>query len=149
MEVGRYIRAGCMRFLWQSTEWFSSNNQMLREGGILLTVLCSEITIFFISLESIVFFIKCLKINPSSFPLYHLCVRLDVKSLSYILFLYFFPITYASGNFGCSQEILSIAAMMQIQNVFVLPPNQKAQAVSSISWLFLLIPYLWISANSY
>lgn len=23
------------------------------------------------------------------------------------------------GNFGCSQEILSIAAMMQIQNVFV------------------------------
>uniref|UniRef100_A0A7M4F132 RNA helicase n=1 Tax=Crocodylus porosus TaxID=8502 RepID=A0A7M4F132_CROPO len=33
-----------------------------------------------------------------------------------------------SGNFGCSQEILSIAAMMQIQNVFVLPPNQKAQA---------------------
>nr|XP_010589984.1 probable ATP-dependent RNA helicase DHX35 [Loxodonta africana] len=34
-----------------------------------------------------------------------------------------------SGNFGCSQEILSIAAMMQIQNVFVIPPNQKSQAI--------------------
>ncbi|XP_009435514.3 probable ATP-dependent RNA helicase DHX35 isoform X6 [Pan troglodytes] len=33
-----------------------------------------------------------------------------------------------SGNFGCSQEILSIAAMMQIQNIFVVPPNQKSQA---------------------
>ncbi|KAM4832758.1 putative ATP-dependent RNA helicase DHX35 isoform X2 [Urocitellus parryii] len=33
-----------------------------------------------------------------------------------------------SGNFGCSQEILSIAAMMQIQNVFVIPSNQKSQA---------------------
>ncbi|NWY57724.1 DHX35 helicase, partial [Chionis minor] len=33
-----------------------------------------------------------------------------------------------SGNFGCSQEILTIAAMMQIQNIFVIPPNQKAQA---------------------
>ncbi|XP_048406335.1 probable ATP-dependent RNA helicase DHX35 [Stegostoma tigrinum] len=34
-----------------------------------------------------------------------------------------------SGNFGCSQEILSIAAMMQIQNVFVVPPNQKSAAI--------------------
>ncbi|XP_023606647.1 probable ATP-dependent RNA helicase DHX35 isoform X1 [Myotis yumanensis] len=33
------------------------------------------------------------------------------------------------GNFGCSQEILSIAAMMQIQNIFVVPPNQKSQAI--------------------
>ncbi|XP_069740321.1 probable ATP-dependent RNA helicase DHX35 isoform X1 [Narcine bancroftii] len=33
-----------------------------------------------------------------------------------------------SGNFGCSQEILSIAAMMQIQNVLVVPPNQKSAA---------------------
>ncbi|XP_037258541.1 probable ATP-dependent RNA helicase DHX35 isoform X2 [Falco biarmicus] len=33
-----------------------------------------------------------------------------------------------SGNFGCSQEILTIAAMMQIQNIFVIPPNQKTQA---------------------
>uniref|UniRef100_A0A4W3J7T0 Probable ATP-dependent RNA helicase DHX35 n=1 Tax=Callorhinchus milii TaxID=7868 RepID=A0A4W3J7T0_CALMI len=33
-----------------------------------------------------------------------------------------------SGNFGCSEEILSIAAMMQIQNVFVVPPNQKGPA---------------------
>ncbi|XP_010638372.1 probable ATP-dependent RNA helicase DHX35 isoform X3 [Fukomys damarensis] len=34
-----------------------------------------------------------------------------------------------SGNFGCSQEILSIAAMMQIQNIFVIPSNQKSQAI--------------------
>ncbi|ELK04189.1 Putative ATP-dependent RNA helicase DHX35 [Pteropus alecto] len=34
-----------------------------------------------------------------------------------------------SGNFGCSQEILSIAAMMQIQNIFVFPSNQKSQAI--------------------
>ncbi|XP_021519432.1 probable ATP-dependent RNA helicase DHX35 [Meriones unguiculatus] len=33
-----------------------------------------------------------------------------------------------SGNFGCSQEVLSIAAMMQIQNVFVFPSNQKSLA---------------------
>ncbi|XP_021102532.1 probable ATP-dependent RNA helicase DHX35 isoform X2 [Heterocephalus glaber] len=33
------------------------------------------------------------------------------------------------GNFGCSQEILSIAAMMQIQNIFVIPSNQKSQAI--------------------
>ncbi|POI32111.1 hypothetical protein CIB84_004137 [Bambusicola thoracicus] len=33
-----------------------------------------------------------------------------------------------SGNFGCSQEILTIAAMMQIQNIFLIPPNQKSQA---------------------
>ena len=39
---------------------------------------------------------------------------------------------YFTGNFGCSQEILSIAAMMQIQNIFVVPSNQKSQAVSPI-----------------
>lgn len=35
-----------------------------------------------------------------------------------------------SGNFGCSKEIVTIAAMMQIQNIFVVPPNQKKAAVS-------------------
>ncbi|MBN3311408.1 DHX35 helicase, partial [Atractosteus spatula] len=33
-----------------------------------------------------------------------------------------------SGNFGCSKEIVTIAAMMQIQNVFLSPPNQKKAA---------------------
>ncbi|XP_076875098.1 putative ATP-dependent RNA helicase DHX35 isoform X2 [Brachyhypopomus gauderio] len=33
-----------------------------------------------------------------------------------------------SGNFGCSKEIITIAAMMQIQNIFVVPPNQKKAA---------------------
>lgn len=36
-----------------------------------------------------------------------------------------------SGNFGCSKEIVTIAAMMQIQNIFVVPPNQKKAAVSA------------------
>lgn len=35
-----------------------------------------------------------------------------------------------SGNFGCSKEIVTIAAMMQIQNIFVVLPNQKKAAVS-------------------
>ncbi|XP_047439691.1 probable ATP-dependent RNA helicase DHX35 [Mugil cephalus] len=33
-----------------------------------------------------------------------------------------------SGNFGCSKEIVTIAAMMQIQNIFSVPPNQKKAA---------------------
>ncbi|XP_028667591.1 probable ATP-dependent RNA helicase DHX35 isoform X2 [Erpetoichthys calabaricus] len=33
-----------------------------------------------------------------------------------------------SGNFGCSEEMLSIAAMMQIQNILLIPPNQKKAA---------------------
>lgn len=35
-----------------------------------------------------------------------------------------------SGGCGCSKEISTIAAMMQIQNVLVLPANQKKAAVS-------------------
>lgn len=35
-----------------------------------------------------------------------------------------------SGNFGCSKEIVTIAAMMQIQNIFVFPSDQKKAAVS-------------------
>ncbi len=34
----------------------------------------------------------------------------------------------ASEELGCSEEALTIAAMMQIQNVFTNPPNQKAKA---------------------
>lgn len=34
----------------------------------------------------------------------------------------------SSGDFGCSEEILTIAAMLQIQNVFVSPSKQKAAA---------------------
>ena len=35
------------------------------------------------------------------------------------------------GEFGCSEEILSIAAMLQIKNVFVSPSNEKRNAVCS------------------
>lgn len=41
-----------------------------------------------------------------------------------------------SGNYGCSKEIVTIAAMMQIQNIFVVPPNQKKVAVSEHSFFF-------------
>ena len=34
----------------------------------------------------------------------------------------------SSGEFGCSEEILSIAAMLQIQNIFLSPSKQKAAA---------------------
>ena len=37
-----------------------------------------------------------------------------------------------SGNFSCSKEIVTIAAMMQIQNIFVVHPNQKKAAVSPV-----------------
>ncbi|XP_077439594.1 putative ATP-dependent RNA helicase DHX35 isoform X1 [Vanacampus margaritifer] len=33
-----------------------------------------------------------------------------------------------SGNFGCSKEMVTIAAMMQIQNIFAVPPHQKKAA---------------------
>lgn len=52
---------------------------------------------------------------------------------------------YSSGNFGCSQEILTIAAMMQIQNIFVIPPNQKNQAVSSVVSLFLFVAFTFLN----
>jgi len=34
----------------------------------------------------------------------------------------------SSGDFGCSEEILTIAAMLQIQNIFLAPSRQKAAA---------------------
>ena len=33
-------------------------------------------------------------------------------------------------KFGCSEEALTIAAMLQVQHVFTLPSRAKAQAVS-------------------
>lgn len=36
----------------------------------------------------------------------------------------------ASVDMGCTEEILNIAAMTQIQNVFVNAPNEKHKAVS-------------------
>lgn len=56
---------------------------------------------------------------------------------------------HVPGNFGCSQEVLSIAAMMQIQNVFVFPSNQKSQAVSPASpQLFTLFSCTFLSEVS-
>lgn len=36
-----------------------------------------------------------------------------------------------SDQFGCSEEILSIAAMLQVQNVFILPTRRKADAATA------------------
>lgn len=49
-----------------------------------------------------------------------------------------------SGNFGCSKEIVTIASMMQIQNIFVVPPNQKKDAVRD----FLLFSELFVLSAS-
>ncbi|ELR56186.1 Putative ATP-dependent RNA helicase DHX35, partial [Bos mutus] len=53
----------------------------------------------------------------------------DIRIAEFPLNPMFAKVLLESGNFGCSQEILSIAAMMQIQNVFVVPSNQKSQAI--------------------
>lgn len=46
---------------------------------------------------------------------------------------------WLADTFGCSEEILTVAAMLQVQNVFLQPSKQKATAVSSscfpCSWL--------------
>lgn len=39
-------------------------------------------------------------------------------------------LVFAAERFGCSEEVLTIAAMMQVQHVFTLPSRAKAQAVS-------------------
>ncbi|XP_030068758.1 putative ATP-dependent RNA helicase DHX35 [Microcaecilia unicolor] len=54
---------------------------------------------------------------------------LGVRMAEFPLNPMFAKMLLESGNFGCSAEILSIAAMMQIQNIFVIPANQKALAV--------------------
>ncbi|XP_007932942.1 probable ATP-dependent RNA helicase DHX35 [Orycteropus afer afer] len=54
---------------------------------------------------------------------------LGVRTAEFPLNPMFAKMLLESGNFGCSQEVLSIAAMMQIQNIFVVPPNQKSQAI--------------------
>ncbi|XP_040186377.1 probable ATP-dependent RNA helicase DHX35 [Rana temporaria] len=54
---------------------------------------------------------------------------LGVRMAEFPLNPMFAKMLLESGNFGCSAEILTIAAMMQIQNIFVVPPNQKSQAI--------------------
>ncbi|XP_008068317.1 probable ATP-dependent RNA helicase DHX35, partial [Carlito syrichta] len=59
----------------------------------------------------------------------HLTEPLGMRIAEFPLNPMFAKMLLESGNFGCSQEILSIAAMMQIQNIFLVPSNQKSQAV--------------------
>ena len=48
-----------------------------------------------------------------------------------------------SGEFGCSEEILTIAAMLQIKNVFVTPSNEKKAAVSLYTVTFKVLIGYW------
>ena len=38
-----------------------------------------------------------------------------------------------SESFGCSEEVLTVAAMLQVQHVFTLPSRAKSAAVSCMS----------------
>ncbi|KAM4738265.1 putative ATP-dependent RNA helicase DHX35 isoform 1-T1 [Anableps anableps] len=53
---------------------------------------------------------------------------LGVRMAEFPLSPMFAKMLLESGNFGCSKEIVTIASMMQIQNIFVVPPNQKKDA---------------------
>ena len=39
---------------------------------------------------------------------------------------------YFKGQFGCSEEAITVCAMTQIQNVFVTPSGKKKEMVSRI-----------------
>ncbi|KAK1156158.1 putative ATP-dependent RNA helicase DHX35 [Acipenser oxyrinchus oxyrinchus] len=53
---------------------------------------------------------------------------LGMRMAEFPLIPMFAKMLLESGSFGCSEEIVTIAAMMQIQNVFVSPPSQKKPA---------------------
>ncbi|XP_074068065.1 putative ATP-dependent RNA helicase DHX35 isoform X2 [Macrotis lagotis] len=72
---------------------------------------------------------KCYRLYTGLDKHCHLTEPLGMRIAEFPLNPMFAKMLLESGNFGCSQEILSIAAMMQIQNVFVIPPNQKTQAM--------------------
>uniref|UniRef100_A0A2K5K9A1 RNA helicase n=1 Tax=Colobus angolensis palliatus TaxID=336983 RepID=A0A2K5K9A1_COLAP len=78
----------------------------------------------------------------------HLTEPLGMRIAEFPLNPMFAKMLLESGNFGCSQEILSIAAMMQIQNIFVVPSNQKSQAVSHREHVCFLTPSFWHNKNS-
>ena len=44
------------------------------------------------------------------------------------------------GEFGCSEEALQIAAMLQLENIFIIPHNKRKAAVS-IQLLSILLVY--------
>ena len=45
------------------------------------------------------------------------------------------------GKYGCSEEVITVAAMTQIQNVFVTPSGQKSSAVSIYMDTYLQLYY--------
>lgn len=58
----------------------------------------------------------------------HLTRPLGVEMAEFPLSPPFSKVLLASEEFGCSEEVSAIAAMVQIQNVYVFPPKQKAEA---------------------
>ncbi|XP_038077283.1 probable ATP-dependent RNA helicase DHX35 [Patiria miniata] len=53
---------------------------------------------------------------------------LGVRMAEFPLEPMFAKMLLVSGEFGCSEEILSIAALLQLQNIFQTPSNQKGKA---------------------
>ncbi|XP_071957723.1 probable ATP-dependent RNA helicase DHX35 [Antedon mediterranea] len=53
---------------------------------------------------------------------------LGVRMAEFPLDPMFAKMLLVSGDFGCSEEILTITAMLQVQNIFFTPRNQKIQA---------------------
>jgi len=58
----------------------------------------------------------------------HLTKPLGVTMAELPLAPMFGRMLLSSKEFGCSEEAVTLAAMTQIQNIFVLPSNQKSQA---------------------
>ncbi|CAH1778822.1 unnamed protein product, partial [Owenia fusiformis] len=59
----------------------------------------------------------------------HLTQPLGAQMAEFPLKPMFSKMLLNSDEFGCSEEMLTIAAMTQIENVFITPPGQKQQAV--------------------
>ncbi|CAG2252831.1 DHX35 [Mytilus edulis] len=63
-----------------------------------------------------------LGLQMAEFPLTPMFSKMLLESKACIIF---------SGNFGCSEEAITVAAMTQIQNVFVTPSGNKSSAARS------------------
>ena len=52
-----------------------------------------------------------------------------------------------SSEFGCSEEIVTIIAMMQIQDVFITPTRNRHEAVAFWTLIYLREPGIFINAS--
>lgn len=99
---------------------------VLQVQGWCLNSLCLSQVVYTQSTESSLF--VCLLAGLDHYG--RLTDPIGVRMAEFPLSPMFAKMLLESGNFGCSKEIVTMAAMMQIQNIFVVPPNQKKAAVS-------------------